>query len=58
MPHVEVYRQRGVLRRWRWRRVANNGRIIADSGQGYTRRWSAKRAARRSHPSDEVRVLS
>lgn len=23
-------------REWRWQLVANNGRIIADSGEGYT----------------------
>ena len=30
--------------RWRWRLVAGNGRIVADSGQGYQNRvaaWSA-----------------
>jgi uncharacterized protein YegP (UPF0339 family) len=32
---------------WRWRLVASNGRIIADSSEGYSRRWSAWRAARR-----------
>lgn len=26
------------LGKWRWRFVASNGRILADSGQGYTRR--------------------
>lgn len=26
---------------WRWRLVASNGRIIADSGEGYTRRHDA-----------------
>lgn len=25
--HLEVYKQSGTLRRWRWRRVAGNGRI-------------------------------
>lgn len=30
---------------WRWRLVARNGRIVADSGEGYTRRRSAVRAA-------------
>ncbi|MBK6418455.1 MAG: DUF1508 domain-containing protein [Ignavibacteria bacterium] len=28
---------------WRWRYIARNHRIVADSGQGYTRRGSCKR---------------
>lgn len=56
MAFVEIYKDRGILlRRWRWRRVAANGRIIADSGQGYTRRWSAERAALANYPKDEPR---
>lgn len=34
---IEVYRTT-VRRKWRWRYVAANGNILADSGQGYTRR--------------------
>ncbi len=30
---------------WRWRLVAGNGRIIADSGEGYARRHDVIRAA-------------
>jgi uncharacterized protein YegP (UPF0339 family) len=29
---------------WRWRLVAANGRIIADSGEAYTRKHGAQRA--------------
>lgn len=29
---------------WRWKLVAANGRIMADSGEGYTRRRDAYRA--------------
>lgn len=32
----EIYMDRRA--RWRWRLKAANGRILADSGQGYTRR--------------------
>jgi len=32
---------------WRWRRIAPNGEIIADSGEGYTRKVDALRAADR-----------
>lgn len=52
MAYLQVYRQRGLLRRWRWRRVAENGRIIAGPEQGYTRCWSAKRSAVKNFPND------
>lgn len=32
---------------WRWRRIAANNEIIADSSESYTRRADASRAARR-----------
>ena len=32
---------------WRWRLVAANALIIADSGEGYATRSNARRAARR-----------
>jgi uncharacterized protein YegP (UPF0339 family) len=32
---------------WRWRIVARNGRIVADSGEGYATKSNAKRAAER-----------
>ncbi|NUC73493.1 DUF1508 domain-containing protein [Haloterrigena sp. SYSU A558-1] len=40
----EVYEDRGG--EWRWRLVHWNGNIVADSGEGYTSRSNAKRAAR------------
>ncbi len=59
MPHLEIYRQAGRIRRWRWRRVADNGTIIDTPGQGFTRRWSAKRSAKKNFPQDgEPRVMS
>lgn len=33
---------------WRWRLIAPNGQILADSGEGYSRRSDAKRAATRA----------
>ena len=40
---------------WRWKRVAPNGRIIADSAEGYTRLSDAERAASRAFLApDEV----
>jgi len=44
---------------WRWRRVAPNGDILADSGEGYSRLSDAERAASRAFlapdgPDDEA----
>ena len=36
MTTAEVYRD--AVGRWRWRLKANNGEVIADSGQSYGRR--------------------
>lgn len=37
-----------------WHRQADNGRIISQ-GEGYTRRWSAFRGARRANPDVPVK---
>lgn len=42
-PRFEVYKD-GAFE-WRWRLVAANGRVIADSGESYTRQGDAERAA-------------
>jgi len=42
---LQIYRD--VRREWRWRLRASNGRILADSGEGYRRRASARHAAAR-----------
>lgn len=42
---------------WRWKRVAGNGEIIADSGESYTRMADAERAASRAFMGpDEVEL--
>lgn len=41
----EIYKDKSGEYRWRLRTA--NGRIIADSGEGYTRLRDAKRAVRR-----------
>lgn len=42
---MEVYKDaRG---QYRWRLKAGNGRVVADSGESYSRREDAERAARR-----------
>jgi len=38
---LELYRDK--RREWRWRLRASNGRILADSGEGYRRRASMLR---------------
>lgn len=38
-----LYRDRSVGRTWRWRLVSRNGRVVADSGEGYRRRYDATR---------------
>ena len=38
----EVYRDKAG--EYRWRLLASNGKLIADSGEGYTRREDAHRA--------------
>lgn len=37
---------------WRWHLKARNGRIIAESGEGYTRRKACERAAYRMAGAD------
>ena len=44
-PKLEIYRD--GRREWRWRLKASNGRIVADSGEGYRRRASVYEAVRR-----------
>ena len=39
---------------WRWRYTASNGRILADSGQGYSRRVDAVRGACRVAGADDA----
>lgn len=41
-PHFEVYEDRGG--QWRWRMIATNGRIVADSGDGYSSKSNARAA--------------
>lgn len=40
-PKIQVYLDRKL--EWRWRLIAKNGRIIADSGEGYKSKTVAKR---------------
>ena len=45
LPSLKVYRDE--RREWRWRLLATNNRIIADSGEGYKTATGAWKAARR-----------
>lgn len=60
MPYLEVFQDKSKLvRRWRWRRRSANHRTIAGPQQGYTRRASAVRSARKNFPDDgDPKVLS
>lgn len=40
---MKFYIYRDYKREWRWRLFASNGNIIADSGEGYTRKANCKR---------------
>jgi len=42
---LEIYRD--GRREWRWRLRASNGRIVADSSEGYRRRASVRKAVGR-----------
>jgi len=42
---IEIYKDEAG--EWRWRLVAPNGQLIASSGEGFRRKWSAKRSAKR-----------
>jgi len=41
---IQIYNARDG---WRWRMLAPNNRIVAESGEAYTRKASASRAASR-----------
>lgn len=45
MVDIEVYEAEDG---WRWRLAAANGEIVADSGEAYTTRHDAERAAERT----------
>ena len=56
-PVFELYQDRAS--EWRWRLVAPNGNIIADSAEGYTSKQGAKRGIRsvkRNAASAEIRL--
>lgn len=51
-PRFEIYRERETQDReggWRWRLVGRNGKILADSGESYTRKADVKRALYTMH---------
>ncbi|MFC6615017.1 HVO_2922 family protein [Halopenitus salinus] len=54
----EVYRDNAG--EWRWRLVASNGNIVADSGEGYRSKQGAKRgieSVKRISPDAAVEIL-
>jgi Domain of unknown function (DUF1508) len=53
MPHIVIFHGGGP-QPWYWRAIGANGEIMAAS-EGYTRKASAVRAARRLYPGWEIR---
>jgi uncharacterized protein YegP (UPF0339 family) len=56
MPRIEVYKDRAD--EWRWRKVADNGNVIAESGEGYKNKSHAVDMARQelgTHPAGAPR---
>jgi hypothetical protein len=49
-PAREVGLYEGSDGKWYWHRVAPNGEIVADSGQGYATEAGARKAAKRENP--------
>ena len=47
MRHAKLQIYHDGRREWRWRLRASNGRILADSGEGYRRRASVYEAVGR-----------
>lgn len=43
---VQVYQDKA--KGWRWKLVAANNKIMADSGEGYATQWGARRAAKKA----------
>jgi uncharacterized protein YegP (UPF0339 family) len=46
--HIEVYQDHKDD--WRWRRVAENGKTLADGGQGYSRRIDLLEVVAKDYP--------
>lgn len=57
MPTSRVEVHRGADRLYYWRRIAGNNRVTADSGEGYRRRFSARRAARKAFPEEPIHYV-
>lgn len=45
--HCKVETYADAAGEWRWRLVAGNGEVLADSGEGYASRGNLRRALRR-----------
>ena len=41
---MKFHLYRDANREWRWRLKASNGRVLADSGEGYKRKGGARKA--------------
>lgn len=52
---LRIYKD--TSKQWRWRLVARNGNILADSGESYTKRSECIKRARQSTGRDTVQML-
>lgn len=57
-PTFELYQD--TAKEWRWRLIASNGNIIADSGEGYNSKQGAERGIKsvKSTAPDATIVVS
>jgi len=50
VPRVQPYRD--AAGEYRWRRIADNGNVIADSGEGYRHKRECLEMAKANFPED------
>lgn len=55
MDKIKVYKDKAG--EFRWQRRAPNGRIVSESGEGYTRKDDCLEAVEREATSDEVDIV-
>jgi uncharacterized protein YegP (UPF0339 family) len=54
MERLELYRDEAE--EWRWRRIAENGNVLSDSGEGYARRIDALEMGMKLNPNVYVSI--
>lgn len=54
--HAELYTD--SRNQWRWRIFANNGKVVADSSEGYINRSDCRAIFRKLHPFMTLKEVS